>query len=72
MTTAIDECWTHRALAVMVAVFLWMALGFALHLRANAYLLIGVPIVIVFQLIVKRHSRVNVAAPRHGGCYRYR
>jgi hypothetical protein len=35
-------------------VAIWMALGWGLKLDANAYLLIGVPLTIVFQLFIRR------------------
>jgi len=38
--------------ALLVA--LWMALGFGLRLDANSYLLVGVPLSIVFQLAIAR------------------
>jgi hypothetical protein len=38
-----------RTVEVMAFVFLWMATGLALHLSAVPYLLVGVPLTLVFQ-----------------------
>src|SRR3954466_8418448 len=46
---------------------LWMALGWVFHLGANAYLLLGIPLVIAFQLVVRREPLVRLwvrRAPR--------
>lgn len=43
-----------RALAVTVFVGAWMALGWALGLDANGYLLLGIPLTLLFQLGVRR------------------
>src|SRR5438874_8547291 len=40
-----------EALACVAA---WMSLGRLLHLDANQYLLLGVPITLLFQLLVRR------------------
>jgi len=37
-------------------VLLWMLMGWILHLDPNAYLLLGVPLVAVFQLVVRRQG----------------
>jgi Type II CAAX prenyl endopeptidase Rce1-like len=39
---------------VLAFVALWMALGWILHLDANSYLLIGVPLVVLFQRFVRQ------------------
>ena len=36
------------------AVAVWIALGLAFHISANGYLILGVPITIIFQLYVRR------------------
>jgi hypothetical protein len=38
----------------------WMALGWIFHLGANAYLLAGVPLVLAFQLAVRRQPLVTL------------
>jgi hypothetical protein len=38
----------------------WMALGWTFHLGSNAYLLLGVPLVIAFQLAVRREPLVTL------------
>jgi membrane protease YdiL (CAAX protease family) len=43
-----------RALGAGAFVLVWMVCGFAAHLSANAYLLLGVPLVLVFQRFVAR------------------
>jgi hypothetical protein len=45
---------TGRLLAAGAFVALWCALGFALHLDANAYLVLGVPLGIAFQHFIAR------------------
>jgi len=50
-----------------LAVAVWIAIGIAFHLSANAYLLVGVPITIVFQRYVRRAPLLAVwvrTAPR--------
>ena len=39
---------------VLVFVALWMALGWIFHLDANSYLLIGVPLVVLFQRFIRQ------------------
>ena len=43
-----------RYIEVLVFVALWMALGWTFHLDTNSYLLIGVPLVVLFQRFVRR------------------
>lgn len=43
-----------RALSAAAFVLAWMVCGFAAHLSANAYLLLGVPLVLAFQRFVAR------------------
>jgi len=45
--------WVRYAVAAGV-VAAWMAAGWACHLDANSYLLLGVPLLLVFQLLVAR------------------
>jgi membrane protease YdiL (CAAX protease family) len=43
-----------RYIEVLAFVALWMALGWIFHLDTNSYLLIGVPLVVLFQRFVRR------------------
>ena len=43
-----------RYIEALAFVALWMALGWTFHLDANSYLLIGVPLVVLFQRFVRR------------------
>src|SRR5437879_1142783 len=43
-----------RYAEALVCVAAWMAAGWRLHLDANQYLLLGVPITLLFQLLVRR------------------
>jgi membrane protease YdiL (CAAX protease family) len=43
-----------RYIEVLAFVALWMALGWIFHLDANSYLLIGVPLVVLFQRFVRQ------------------
>jgi membrane protease YdiL (CAAX protease family) len=43
-----------KYLEVLLCVALWMTLGWAFHLEANAYLLLGVPLLLAFQLGLRR------------------
>src|SRR5262249_30269228 len=43
-----------RYTVVIVFVAVWMACGWLLQLDANAYLLLGVPLTILFQLLIRR------------------
>ncbi len=43
-----------RALEVTGLVAVWMGLGFAFHLRPEAYLLLGIPLTGAFQMFVRR------------------
>ena len=43
-----------RYVEVLAFVALWMALGWIFHLDGNSYLLIGVPLVVLFQRFVRR------------------
>jgi membrane protease YdiL (CAAX protease family) len=45
-----------RFVVVAAVVGLWMALGWALHLGAVAYLLTGIPLTIAFQLMIARRA----------------
>jgi len=47
---------TRRVLEVSGAVLLWIAAGFILHLDANSYLLLGIPLTAAFQWGVRRQS----------------
>jgi hypothetical protein len=43
-----------RYIEVLAFVALWMALGWMFHLDTNSYLLIGVPLVVLFQRFVRQ------------------
>jgi hypothetical protein len=43
-----------RYIEVLAFVALWMALGWMFHLKTNSYLLIGVPLVVLFQRFVRQ------------------
>ncbi|HYA79172.1 MAG TPA: CPBP family intramembrane glutamic endopeptidase [Candidatus Nitrosopolaris sp.] len=62
-----------RCLQVVALVSIWMAVGWLFHLDADSYLVVGVPLVVAFQLLVRRkplvalwvrdaeHFRLNVS-----------
>jgi hypothetical protein len=43
-----------RYLQVLALVVVWIAIGFYFRVDANSYLLLGVPLTVVFQLAVAR------------------
>jgi len=45
---------------VLIFVVVWMAAGWIFHLDVNAYLLLGVPLVVLFQLFVARRPLRNL------------
>ena len=45
---------TRRIIEGTAAVAAWMCMGFVFHLSGNAYLLLGIPITIIFQKYVRR------------------
>jgi membrane protease YdiL (CAAX protease family) len=45
---------TRRSIEVVVFVAVWMALGRLLPIDANGYLLLGIPLTLAFQLLVRR------------------
>src|SRR6476661_3784697 len=47
---------------VLTFVVAWMAAGWIFHLDANAYLLLGVPLVVLFQLFIRRKPLRNLWA----------
>lgn len=49
-----------RYLEVFIFVIMYIALGFALHLDANQYLLLGIPLTILFQTIIRKKSLYNL------------
>jgi membrane protease YdiL (CAAX protease family) len=49
-----------RYLEVLAFVAVWMALGWVFHLDANSYLLIGVPLVALFQRFIRRQPLRNL------------
>lgn len=52
--------WSRRCLEGLVVVGLWMALGWAVGLGANEYLLLGIPITIAFQWAIRRESLLGL------------
>jgi membrane protease YdiL (CAAX protease family) len=51
-----------KCIEVLTFVFVWMAVGWIFHLDANAYLLLGVPLVVLFQLLIARRPLKNLWA----------
>ncbi len=49
-----------RCVQAIVFVGIWMAVGWLFHLDANSYLVIGVPLVVVFQLFVRKRPLVTL------------
>ncbi len=49
-----------RYTEVLIFVLVWMAAGWILHLDVNAYLLLGVPLVVLFQLFIARRPLRNL------------
>ncbi len=45
---------------VLIFVVVWMAAGWIFHLDVNAYLLLGVPLVVLFQLFIARRPLRNL------------
>jgi membrane protease YdiL (CAAX protease family) len=43
-----------RCLHAVAFVGIWMAIGWLFHLDANSYLVVGVPLVVMFQLLVRK------------------
>jgi membrane protease YdiL (CAAX protease family) len=46
---------SRRLLEAAAFVGVWIALGLCLHLGANAYLLTGIPLTLLFQIFVRKH-----------------
>jgi membrane protease YdiL (CAAX protease family) len=51
-----------KYIEVLIFVVVWMAAGWIFHLDANAYLLLGVPLVVLFQLFIRRRPLRNLWA----------
>jgi hypothetical protein len=51
-----------KYIEVLIFVVVWMAAGWTFHLDANAYLLLGVPLVVLFQLFIRRRPLRNLWA----------
>ena len=49
-----------KYIEVLMFVIVWMAFGWIFHLDANAYLLLGVPLVVLFQLLIGRRPLRNL------------
>jgi len=49
-----------RCLHAMAFVGIWMAIGWLFHLDANSYLVVGVPLVVAFQLLVRKKPLVTL------------
>jgi len=49
-----------RYVEVLIFVVVWMAAGWIFHLDVNAYLLLGVPLVVLFQLFIARRPLRNL------------
>ena len=53
-----NQC--QRCVQVVALVGIWMAIGWLFHLDANSYLVIGVPLVVAFQLFVRKKPLVTL------------
>ena len=53
----------------MALVGIWMAIGWLFHLDGNGYLVVGVPLVVVFQLLVRKKPLVALWI-RDAECFR--
>ena len=51
-----------KYIEVLAFVAVWMAAGWTFRLDANAYLVIGVPLVVLFQLLIRRQPLRNLWA----------
>ena len=51
-----------KYIEVLILVVVWMAAGWIFHLDPNAYLLLGVPLVVLFQLFIRRRPLRNLWA----------
>jgi hypothetical protein len=49
-----------RYIEVLIFVVVWMAAGWIFHLDTNAYLLLGIPLVVLFQLFIARRPLRNL------------
>ncbi|HKW29834.1 MAG TPA: CPBP family intramembrane glutamic endopeptidase [Verrucomicrobiae bacterium] len=49
-----------RCIQVVVLVGLWMAVGWLFHLDGDTYLVVGVPLVMIFQLVVRKKPLVTL------------
>ncbi len=49
-----------RCVQVVVFVGLWMAIGWLFHLDGDSYLVVGVPLVVIFQLVVRKKPLVTL------------
>jgi len=49
-----------RCLDAVAFVGIWMAIGWLFHLDANSYLVVGVPLVVAFQLLVRKKPLVTL------------
>jgi Type II CAAX prenyl endopeptidase Rce1-like len=55
-----------RLCVASAVVGIWMALGWLLHLDANSYLLVGVPLLVLFQLFVARRPLTELWLKKTG------
>ena len=49
-----------RSAQAVVFIGIWMAIGWLFHLDANSYLVVGVPLVVHFQLLVRKKPLVTL------------
>ena len=49
-----------RCVQVAVFVGIWMAIGWGFRLRGDSYLVVGVPLVVIFQLVVRKKPLVTL------------
>jgi hypothetical protein len=49
-----------RSTQAILFVGVWMAIGWLFHLAANSYLVVGVPLVVAFQILVRKEPLVTL------------
>jgi len=67
MPTSLNQF--QRCLQAVAFVGIWMAIGWLFDLDANSYLVVGVPLVVVFQLFVRKKPLVTLWV-RDAECFR--
>ena len=49
-----------RCIQAVVFIGIWMTIGWLFHLGGDGYLVVGVPLVVVFQLLVRKKPLVTL------------